>query len=297
MPVRLLLLFAVIIWGSTFVATKVVVPFVNPAELIGLRLLIGLPILGIIAIAKRVRFRFSRREHLNILLSSAVICAHFLIQITGLKYTSATNSGWLIALSPLLIAVLSATLLHERIGKREMVGIGAATIGVILLVSRGDLMSLGWLENTGDWLVLVSAFTWAIYTVSIRDLSRTRDPLAVTFAVLLPASVGLLGYLLLHSDWSRFLQLPASALAALLFLGVCGTALGQWFWQEGLAKVGAAKAGIFLYLEPFSTTVLAVAYLGEEFGVVAGIGAILILGGVYWAERKANGKTITDQIP
>lgn len=286
MTPRLLLLLAVIIWGSTFVATKVVVPFVSAAELIGLRLLIGMPILAIVAVAKRVRFRFNRKEQLNLLLASAIICAHFLIQITGIRYTSATNTGWLIAVTPLILAVLSALWLHEKVGKREIVGIGIATLGVILLVSKGNLTETKWLENVGDWLVLASAFTWAVYTVAIRDLTRQHDPVAVTFAVLLPTAVGLLGYMCFTSDWSAFLLLPTRAWVALVLLGVFGTAIGHWFWQEGLAKVGAAKAGVFLYLEPFSTMILAVSYLGEDFGVIAGVGAALILGGVYWAARS-----------
>ncbi len=288
MPARFLLLITVIIWGATFVATKIVVAYVNPAELIGLRLIIAMPILALIAVAKRVRFRFSTKELWVVLASSTVICAHFLIQITGIKYTSATNTGWLIACTPLVLAVLSSVFLREKIGKREIIGITIATCGVVALVSHGDLTHLGWLRNVGDWLVLASAFTWAIYTVTTRDLSRAHDPVVVTIAVLLPATVGLTIYMLLTSDWSRFLQMPMSATLSLLFLGILGMALGQWFWQEGLAKVGAAKAGIFLYLEPISTTILAVSYLDEEFGVASAVGALLILGGVYWAERRSG---------
>lgn len=283
---RLLLFFTVVIWGWTFVATKIMLHYVSPAELLGLRMVIGLPILFVVILAKRVKFSFSGREHLNLLLGSAIITTHFLIQFTGLKYTSATNTGWLIAVTPLIMAVLSFLLLKEKIGRNEFIGIGLASVGVILLISRGHLGDIGWLESVGDWLVLGSAFTWAFYTVATRNLSQSKNPVAVTFAILLPTGIITFGYLLVVADWQKFLHLPLNAMLALLYLGVLGTALGHWFWQEGVAKIGAARAGIFLYLEPVATTTLAVPYLGEEFGVATAVGGLLVLAGVYWAQRK-----------
>jgi drug/metabolite transporter (DMT)-like permease len=62
--------------------------------------------------------------------------------------------------------------------------------------------------------------------------------------------------------------------------------LAHWFWQEGVARLGAARAGVFLYLEPLATTGLAVPYLGESFGLFTAVGGAMVLAGVYLAERK-----------
>ncbi|MEW6050040.1 MAG: DMT family transporter [Candidatus Zixiibacteriota bacterium] len=285
---RFLLLFTVIIWGWTFVATKVALSYVSPAELLGLRLLIGLPILLVVIAKKKIRLHFNYHQNMNLLLGSAVITTHFLIQITGIKYTSATNTGWLISVTPLVLAVLSYLFLKEKIGRNQIIGIVVATVGIVLLISHGDLSHIGWMKSVGDWLVLGSAFTWAIYTVATRDISRERNPVAITFAILLPCGVLLLGYMALTSNWSRFAHLPLEATIAILFLGILGTALAHWFWQEGIAKIGAAKAGYFLYLEPVATTALAVPYLGEQFTAITAIGAACVLGGVYWAQRQAR---------
>jgi drug/metabolite transporter (DMT)-like permease len=281
---RLLLLACVIGWGWTFVATKIVLAHVTPVELLGLRLLIGLPILFAVIRAKRVRLTFSAVGRRQILIGSAIITIHFLIQITGLKYTSATNTGWLISASPLVMAVLSYLILKERLGSRELTGIGVATIGILLLVSRGNLSSLHWLSSVGDWLVLGSAHTWALYTIATRDLSRQSNPLAATFMVLLPSGILILLYMTFVSDWTVFLHLPPEAVIALLFLGVLVVA--QWFWLEGVAELGAARAGLYLYLEPVATTALAVPYLGEQFTWATGVGGLLVLAGVFWAQRR-----------
>lgn len=294
---RLLLLLTVIIWGWSFVATKIALAYVNPVELLGLRLLIGVPCLFAIAAAKRIRLHFSFREQIQLLVACLIISAHFLVQITGLKYTSATNTGWLIAVSPLALLVLSHFSLKERVGMREGIGMLIATGGVLLLVSRGHLSDLNWLSNIGDWLVLASAFTWALYTVATRDLSRAHDPIAVTIAVLLPTTFLCVGYMTIASDWSRLIVMPAKGVVAILSLGVLAMALGQWFWQIGIGKIGAARAGVFLYLEPVATSTLAVPYLGEPFGFTTAIGGILVLAGVFCASgsKTAKGSSSTAQ--
>ena len=286
LAVRLMLLSSVIFWGWSFVATKVVLHYMAPVEIIGLRLLLGLPILGLIILKRGVRFQYSRREWGVVVAASIVLIAHFIIQITGLIDTSATNTGWIISVTPAVIAVLSFFILKERLNRLQVVGVVTATVGIIALVSKGDFSSVEWLSSKGDWLVLASAFTWAIYTVLTRDISRRHRPLGVSFILMLFTALPIWVWMIFTSDFSKFAHLPAEPIWALLFLGIVCLGLAFWFWQEGISKLGAAKAGFFLYLEPLATTALAVPYLGEEFGFFAALGGALVLIGVYLAERK-----------
>ncbi|MGH7340004.1 MAG: DMT family transporter, partial [Candidatus Rokuibacteriota bacterium] len=153
----------------------------GPVEIFGLRLAIGLPFLAGVLLLKRVPLRLARTDLRALLLGGAIFTLHFLVQATGLSTTTATNAVWIICISPLLVALLSFLFLHERIGWGGVAGLVVATVGVLLLVSRGNLADLRWLRSTGDWLVLVSALTWALYTVATRNLARRNDPLAVTF--------------------------------------------------------------------------------------------------------------------
>jgi len=288
---RFYLLTAVIFWGWTFVATRVCLQYMSPVELLGLRFLIGLPVLAAIVYAKKLKFHFSRRERWSLAAGSLIITLHFLIQITGLKYTTATNTGWIISVTPLVLAVLSWLILKERIGGKEIAGIVIATIGILLLVSRGDFSQLDWLSSTGDWLVLASAHTWALYTIATRNVSRSQNPLTVTFSVMFPSAVIIVGYMAFTADWSKFMALPTEAILALLFLAVLGLSIAHWFWQEGIAEIGASRAGIFLYLEPIATTALAVPYLDEPFTTFTAIGGGLVLLGVYVAQRRSRRAT------
>ncbi len=284
MKVRLLLLGCVCVWGWTFVATRICLEVLRPIEVVGLRFLIGLPILLGIVLLKRIPVQFSLSEAVRLGMGAGILTVHFLIQAVALGVTSATHTGWIIAVTPLVIALASFVVLREPIGRKEVLGIAVATLGVLLLVSGGRLARLEWLRNWGDGLVLVSAHTWAFYTIATRDLSRARHPLAVTLLVFTPLTVVCALGMALTSRLPVPGLLAPRPLAALLFLGILGTA-AQWGWQEGVARLGAARAGLYLYLEPIATTALAVPLLGESYGVTTAVGGLMILGGVWWAEK------------
>ena len=291
---RLLLLIAVVIWGWTFVATKILVAEIGPVEIFALRLAIGLPFLGAILVVKRVPLHFGRADVRPLVLGGAIFTLHFVVQVAGLMTTTATNTAWLITVSPLALAVLSFLFLRERIGWSGVAGIAVATAGILILVSRGRLSDLGSMQTQGDWLVLVSAHTWAIYTVVTRDLVRRRHPLAVTFTLLLIAA-GFTAILFFASaDLARVRSLSPLGIAALLYLAIPGLALGQWFWQEGVAALGAARSGLYLYLEPLATLALAVPALGEPFGAFVALGGGLVLTGVYLGQ-SSNRLSISDR--
>ena len=283
---------SVVIWGWTFVATRICLQVLTPAEVLTFRLWIAVPILAMLVMIRKKRLSVSRLELRPLLAGSGLLTIHFLVQITGLKYTSATNTGWIIAAIPLVMALLSFLILGERLGRREVAGIAIATLGIVLLVSRGNLADLEWLRSTGDWLILASCHTWALYTIATRDLSRSRDPLVVTLLLMIPAAVAMAVWTALSSDPARWRDLTAEVVLALLFLGILGTAAAHLFWQRGVAALGASRAGIYLYLEPLATTALAVPYLGEPFGPFTAGGGGLVLLGVWWAfRRKVAGKS------
>ena len=285
---HILLLVAVVIWGWTFVATKIVVAEIGPVELLALRLVIGVPFLGAVLVARRVAIRLQREDLKPVLLGGALVTTHFLVQITGLQTTTATNTAWIITVTPLVLAVLSVRLLGERVGRDGVVGIAIASAGILLLVSRGRLGDLDWLRSTGDWLALASAFTWAFYTVATRELAGRRDPILVTLAILAVAAALVLPLFAAIGDMDAVRSLSPRAVVALLYLAIPGLALGHWFWQEGVAKLGGTRSGFYLYLEPLSTVALAVPLLSEPFGLVAALGAALVLTGVFVGQRESR---------
>jgi drug/metabolite transporter (DMT)-like permease len=287
---HLLLLSAVVLWVWTFVATKILVEGLGRIVMLAFRLALGLPGLGLVLRVRRVPLRFAREDARPLLLGGLAFTIHFLVQVLGLTMTTAVNTGWIIAVTPLALAVLSYWFLREQIGRGAVGGIVLATAGIVLLVSRGRVTDLAWLRSTGDWLVLGSAFTWAVYTVVTRDLVRRRSPLASVFVILAVSAVLAAVLLVTIGDPGAIGGLSRRGVGALLYLGVAGMAAGQWFWQEGVSRLGATRAGLYLYVEPLATLALAVPLLGEPFGPFIALGGALVLAGVY-AGQRAPGAT------
>ncbi len=288
MPIFSLLL-AVTFWGWSFVATKVLLEHLTPLQVIASRFFLGWPLLLGMVLLRRRKPAFSAREWGRIGVCGLILSVHLLIQVGGLQYTSATNTGWLIAVTPLAIALLSILFLQEKLGRLQLGGILLATSGVLLLISGGKLANLGWLQNRGDWLVLASAWTWAIYTVSGRSLSQAHSPLGVSAAALGVTSAFYGIALFWTGQWESYgaalAGLEWQGWAALLFLAWACLALAFWLWQHGVAQLGASRAGMFLYFEPFATTFLAVPYLSEPFGWPTAAGGMLILSGVFLGKK------------
>lgn len=281
---RGLLVAAVVIWGWTFVATKVALVHLDPLELMALRFLIALPVLAIVARWRRVNLRPPALT-LPVVAGAGVFTLHFMVQIAALEKTSAVHTGWLIALTPLALALLARVVLGERLPRRARVALVVASAGILLLVSQGDPRSLRETHAVGDLLVLVSVHTWALYTLAVRRATARFDPLALTWLVSLVAALAPLGLLAAQGRLPPLGRIPAEVWAMLVYLGVCGSALAQWFWQEGVARIGAARAGLFLYLEPLATTALAVTWLGEPLRATTIAGGLVALGAVAWAQR------------
>jgi len=278
------LLVAVVIWGSTFVATKICLEQMGTLQLVASRFVLGAPALYLIARARRARLDL-RPVWRPVCFGAAVFSVHFILQTWALEFTSATKTGWIVAVTPVTLAILARIFLKEAMTRAVVSGIVLASAGIVALVSRGSLSSLSGPQSFGDWLALLSTLTWAIYTIVTRDLSRARDPVVIAFAMTLPLAVGGLVLPALLSTWVSVGDLSGKTLWALSFLGLGGVAIAQWFWQHGVARLGATTAGLFLYLEPLVTTALAVPLLGEPFGPTTALGGSLILGGVFVASR------------
>ena len=104
---RIMLLLAVIFWGWSFVFTKILLDYVTPIELMGLRFMIGLPFLYLVILKKKIKLEFDKKDYSRLLVGGIIIALHFFIQISGLQFTSATNTGWIISVTPLILALLA----------------------------------------------------------------------------------------------------------------------------------------------------------------------------------------------
>lgn len=284
---------AVIFWGFSFIATKVALKEVHPFTLLTLRYAIGVLLLLSFQLSKDKTFFkiFSCRDWVYIFILAAVgVSGLGLLQAYGLLYTTAINTGWIIAINPILITLSARLFLGETITIRKMLGIVSGFCGVFLIISKGifSLSLFGFVSTFGDLLVLASALAWTGFTIGGKGFISRFPSLATVTTIMLSGCLIVLPMSLLKGEWNNLFHLSLTAWTGIFFLGVFCSGLGYLFWYSALKKRDSGVVGMYLYLEPFATLIGACLLLHEEIRWITLVGGGLILCGVFLATHKAS---------
>jgi drug/metabolite transporter (DMT)-like permease len=281
-------IFAVLVWGGSFIATKIAVRETSPLTVMSLRFGIGVLVL-FAAAARRGALPAPRwRDLLQFLaIGTLGITIHQGLQITGLVTARASTTAWIISATPLTMALVGWVLLGERIGRRQAVGIAVGAVGVLLVVSRGDWTSLaaGSVGSVGDFLVALSTVTWALFSVFSRQALQRHAAAPMMLYVMAGGwAMGAVPWIASGGP-AEISRLSASGWMALVFLGVLCSALAYIYWYDALQVLPTAQVGTLLYLEPLVTMFVAAALLGEAITPASVVGGAVILAGVRVATK------------
>lgn len=282
--------FAVVIWGGTFIATKIALQEASPATIVWVRFAIGVLILGVTVLQRR-QFAFPERSDLAYLamLGFIGVTFHQWLQATGLQTAQATTTAWIVASTPVFIAILGWLVLKENFSWVRITGIVLAAVGVLVVVSKGNISGLvsGQEGTIGDFLVFISAINWAVYTVlSRRELPRHPAARMMFYVMLfgwLFTTLWIFGF---GPGVSELSGLSSRAWAAILVLGIFGSGLAYIAYYDALQVLPASQLGAFLNIEPLVTTLMAAAMIGEDITAITLTGGAIILLGVYLVNRK-----------
>ncbi len=284
---------AVTFWGLSFIATKVALREVHPFALLALRFGIGGFLLLLVQLQRDKGFlkAFSIRDWASIVVLAIIgVSGHTLLQAYGLLYTSAINSGWIVAIMPIFIILAARLFLGERITGRKTIGILVGFFGVFLVVSKGVLsLSVFHSGSTfGDILVLTSAITWTAFTVVGRGFLSRFPPLAAITPIMIIGCLTTLPFAWLKWESNILYHLSFFGWMSILFLGVFCSGLAYLYWYSALEKKESGAVGIYLYLEPLVTLIGAYFLLNEQVQWITLAGGGLILLGVYLATKRAG---------
>jgi len=282
-------LLAVIVWGASFIATKVGLRDVSPITVVWLRFAMGVVILGI-AVAARKQFAWPKRGEwfYFALLGFLGITFHQWLQSTALTTSRASTTAWIVATTPVFMALLGLLVLKEKLSWLQASGILLATLGVLLVVSDGDLASLSFSQfgQPGDILVLISSFNWAVFSALSRRGLATHPATRMMFFVM---TFGWLFSTILFFTGPGIREIPQltfNGWMGVAFLGVFCSGLAYIAWYDALQALPAAQLGAFLYLEPPVAVVVAAFILAESITWAALLGGGIILLGVWLVNRK-----------
>ncbi|HEY5513963.1 MAG TPA: DMT family transporter [Geomonas sp.] len=283
-------------WGGTFVAARFAVREAPPFFAASCRFIIAATVLVCLTAWQSRRegggFPVPRNFRQLAGLFSLGLTGVFLynaVFFTGLKLTTATNGALIVAINPLLTAVLSALWLRERVSATQAAGLLLSLFGVAVVIARGSLDIVAGLSfNRGDLIMLGAPLCWALYSILGKKALARFTPLAATaYAALFGALLLVPAALLEHGaaggplpgfSWLGWL--------AILQLALLGTVVGFVWWYQGVQQIGTARAAAFVNLVPLFGAVLAALFLGERLIAPQLWGGSIVILGVYWGSRQ-----------
>ena len=285
---------SVTLWGLAPVWTRYLVLRADPLALLGIRFaicsLLYLPVL-----AGLRHTAWTRRQ-----VAAAVGCGlagivgYNVPMAYGIQRVPAAAAGVLICTEPIWIALLSVAVLRHRLTPGLLCGTAAACAGVVTLAVDGGL-SVGLGMFLGCALVLLGAFMWGVYSVSVGPLVRRFGTVPVS-AVTLWAGTLPLVVLSSGSMAGAARTMTGAAWLVLALLALGSNLVGTLLWNYGLAQIPSAQAGMFLYLYPVISFLGGATLLSERITAHMVVGGAMVVSGLLIAQagdparRPASGR-------
>lgn len=283
--------FTIFVWAATFISIKLLLEDFSPIDIMLYRLILAYLVL--FAVSPRfIKYNNLKEELLFLGAGLCGVTLYFIFQNSALSLTQASNVSVLISISPLFTAIFSRFFAkEERFQSSFFIGFGVSIIGIFLIGFNGNFILK--LNPLGDILAILSAVVWAVYTIIMKRISSlnfstvqfTRKIFFYGLLLLLPF-LKIMGF---HLDLSGFNSIPN--LLNILFLGIGASALCYVTWNYAVSVLGALKTSVYIYLIPIITIIISAIVLREKITLVALLGVLLILSGLYISGRNKKPST------
>lgn len=272
---------AMLCWAGSIIVVKDVAGTVPPVALSFLRCLLALAILYPMC-QRNLRVQWPvMRKHWKIitLLGVLLFIGGNGMLFVGLQFTTAINASLINSAEPVTIVAVAWLMFRDRLTVIQWSGVLISIVGVIYLISRGDVaILLGFSLNLGDVIVLTSIISWAFYAVLMRRVPREIDRLNLVFGILLAGAAALFPVWILENIYYAPTPLIWETVWATGFNAVFASILALFWWNHAVEELGPSRAGLFIHLIPVYTVLLAIWFLDEDLHwfQIVGIGLIAI---------------------
>ncbi len=283
----LLIILDVLFWGFSFIATKVVLSQIPPISIALFRQIIAMITLIILLILTKSQFKIARRDGGYIVLASFFgIVMYFVLENTGLLYTTASNASMIVATLPIFTLLAEALLYKLKVTGGMVICLILSTIGVVLVVTVDGRLDLSSLRLWGNLLVMGAIISWVIYSILNRRLSESYPSLTLTalqsaasIIIFVPLAIPEMG------RWPAVSEITLTVFANLLFLGVFCSGLAYIFYIYAARRLGLTVVCAFLNLIPVVTVIFGHLLLHETLSWMQLLGMALIMIALYQLNR------------
>ncbi|MFR5874870.1 MAG: DMT family transporter [Eubacterium sp.] len=276
----------IMIWGTTFISTKILLVDFTPTEILFFRFLLGLAVL-IIIYPKRLKIKNIRQELTFAAAGLCGICLYYLLENIALSYTLASNVGVIISIAPFFTAILSRFFIknEEKLKVSFFIGFLVAVSGICLISMSGAKLKL---NPVGDILAVAASLVWSIYSLLTRKIGDYGyNTIQTTRRIFIYGIIFMLPVLFVF-DFSFDIQklVKPEYVLNLIYLGVAASAVCFVTWNYAVKILGAVKTSAYIYIVPVITVVTSAVVLKEKITVSAAIGTGLTIAGLFISQYK-----------
>lgn len=289
-----LLVLMVLIWGINYSVIKRAFDEIPPQPFNAVRMLIATSVfmtgMWIAARANQRGMKVSRIFYTDSRpttrdkwqLVGLGLIGHFLYQICfvgGVAGTSVSNSALIIGATPVVVALATALLGHERIGLLHWLGAATSAFGIYLVVGHGA--DFGGAHFKGDLLVLTSVACWSIYSLGAASLIKRHSPLFVTGMTFAIGCVPYVIYVSPQMAAINWLHLSTYVYVSTVLSALLALCVAYLIWYTGVQAIGVARTSLYSNLVPVIAMAVAAIWLGEAVTVTKAVGAAAVLTGLF----------------
>lgn len=281
-----------LIYGINYTVAKDVMPdYVTPNAFILIRVSGAVVLFWLLSLALKQRQKIAKVDWLRVGLAGLFgVAVNQLFFFQGLNLTTPINAAIIMTMNPVMVMLIAAILLGNKITSKKALGIFIGMCGAVLLsVYKGGewvLPSFSSDTVTGDALVLINAASYAVYLVLIKPLMAKYNPITLvkwvfTFGLIFVLPFG--GWELMHVKFATF---PDFIWGEIAFVVVGTTFFAYLFNMYGLRKLSPSVVSIYIYLQPFLATMFALIMGSDKLNLSQIMSAALVFLGVYLVSKK-----------
>ena len=289
----LLLTLTVLFWAGNFILGRGIRQLIPPVSLNFWRWVGALAILlpfGLPRVWHQRQLLFQHWKMLALMSIPAIVIFNAFIY-NALQTTTAINTTLVNAMIPIFIALIAWIVFEEKLKLRQIGGVLVSFLGLVFIVTRGELAMLTTLTlSPGDLWTLGASFAWAAYSVMLRKRPKSMDPIAFLTMLIGFGLVFSIPWYLWELRHVGGFDLTTETIASMAYVALFPSVLSFIFWNSGVQQVGANRAGIFIHLMPAFSIVLAIVFLAERLKFFHLAGIALIFSGIVLTTWPASAK-------
>lgn len=285
-----LIAFSGVLWGTSFVAMKIGLAYVDPYSFAFLRLVVA-AVFSAVLVFLRERPQFSVLRDWRIWVLGFLNAGGFVLQYVGISYTTANRTALIVNSNVAFTAFLSWSLYNEPMGLSNLLALPLSVLGLFLLVTGGNLATLSGGQMIGDLLVLLAGLIWSFFLVLNKDMvSRSGASVSqMVVWVMLVTTIGIAPTAFLLGDMTSAV-VPWNGWVAVVYTAVICTVAPYWLLTRAQRYVGTTLSALVMLVEVVVAIVTSALILGEEFAIGSGLGAVLVCASIALASRGSSSR-------